>query len=46
MNQAVNIDINAIPLDELDVSVPSLYETDSHWPYFERLRREAPIHYC
>ena len=46
MNQAIKIDVNSIPLDELDVSVPSLYEADAHWPYFERLRREAPVHYC
>ncbi|HIG40666.1 MAG: cytochrome P450 [bacterium] len=35
-----------IPIDELDVSDPCLYEADSHWPYFERLRKEAPVHYC
>ena len=35
-----------IPLDDVDVSDPQLYENDSHWPYFERLRSEAPIHYC
>ncbi len=36
----------SIPLAEIDVSDPTLYESDSHWPYFERLRKEAPIHYC
>ncbi len=35
-----------IPLAEIDVSNPALYETDSHWPWFERLRNEAPVHYC
>ena len=35
-----------IPLDELDVSDPCIYESDSHWRYFERLRKEAPVHYC
>jgi len=35
-----------IPLDEIDVSEPELWRTDSHWPYFERLRREDPVHYC
>lgn len=35
-----------IPLDKIDVSNPALYETDSHWRYFERLRNEAPVHYC
>ncbi len=36
----------SIPLDEIDVSHPDLWRTDSHWPYLERLRREDPVHYC
>ena len=36
----------SIPLDEIDVSQPILWSTDSHWPYFERLRLEDPVHYC
>ncbi len=40
------IDPYSIPLVELDVSDPQLYENDAHWPYFERLRKEAPVHYC
>ena len=39
-------DPNSIPLDEIDVSDLELWRTDSHWPYFARLRREAPVHYC
>ena len=34
------------PLEELDVARPQLFEKDEHWAYFERLRREAPVHYC
>jgi cytochrome P450 len=34
------------PLDELDVARPQLFEKDEHWTYFERLRKEAPVHYC
>lgn len=37
---------SAIALDEIDVSDPELWRTDSHWPYFERLRREDPVHFC
>ena len=37
---------NSIPLAQIDVSNPELWRTDSHWPYFERLRREDPVHYC
>jgi len=39
-------DAETIALDEIDVSHPELWRTDSHWPYFERLRREDPVHYC
>ena len=35
-----------IALADIDVSNVELWRTDSHWPYFERLRREDPIHYC
>jgi len=34
------------PLSELDVARPGLFQKDLHWPFFERLRREAPVHYC
>jgi cytochrome P450 len=34
------------PLEEFDVSEPGLYQNDTWYPYFERLRREAPVHYC
>lgn len=36
----------AIPLDRIDVSNPRLYQDDVIGPYFERLRKEAPVHYC
>ena len=36
----------SIPLAQIDVSHPELWRTNSHWPYFERLRREDPVHYC
>ncbi len=39
-------DANAIPLEAIDVSRIDLWSNDTHWPYFERLRREDPIHYC
>jgi cytochrome P450 len=34
------------PLDQFDVSDPALYQNDIWYPYFERLRRESPVHYC
>ena len=36
----------SIPLDSIDVSDSELFETDTHWGYFERLRKEDPVHYC
>jgi cytochrome P450 len=35
-----------IPLDEINVAQPELFRTNTMWPYFERLRREDPVHYC
>ena len=37
---------NHIPLDQIDVSNPRLYRDHAHEPYFARLRREDPVHYC
>jgi cytochrome P450 len=36
----------SIPLDRIDVSDAELFETDTLWGYFERLRKEDPVHYC
>jgi len=38
-------DAYAMPLDAIDVSDPQLYQDDVWQPYFERLRREDPVHY-
>jgi len=39
-------DPSNIDLAKIDVSDPSLFEHDKLWGYFERLRREDPVHYC
>ncbi|MDO8839498.1 MAG: cytochrome P450 [Parvibaculum sp.] len=36
----------AVPLDKINVSDPELFRSNRMWPYFERLRREDPVHYC
>src|ERR1700689_3597712 len=50
MNAPETVDHAALaetmPLDEIDVSNPALYQQDRWQPYFRRLRREAPVHYC
>jgi cytochrome P450 len=48
MNAPVNVDPRthafALPLDKLDPSDPQLYYDDVWQPYFERLRRDDPVH--
>jgi cytochrome P450 len=36
----------SVPLERIDVSDSELFETDTHWGYFERLRKEDPVHRC
>ena len=37
--------VDATPLEEIDVSRPELFQTDTWQPWFARLRREAPVHF-
>ncbi len=32
-------------VDDLDVSNWHLFRADAHWPFFERLRQDDPVHY-
>ncbi len=36
----------SVPLEKIDMSDSEIFETDEIWGYFERLRKEDPIHYC
>jgi cytochrome P450 len=36
----------SLPLEEFNPGDPELFRSDTHWPYFDRLRNEAPVHYC
>lgn len=38
-------DPQTTPLEAINVSDPRLYEQDAWRPYFERLRKEDPVHY-
>lgn len=38
-------DAYKMPLDQIDVSDPKLFQEDTYYPYFERLRREDPVHF-
>jgi cytochrome P450 len=35
----------AMPLDKIDPANAIRFQNDTIWPYFERLRKEAPVHY-
>ncbi|HVZ08206.1 cytochrome P450 [Rhodopila sp.] len=39
-------DAQSVPLSQIDVSDPHLYQDDTWRPWFERLRREDPVHRC
>ena len=39
-------DPDEIPIEDFDLSNPHLFQQDAHWGFFERLRREDPVHYC
>jgi len=41
-----SIDPNSIQLDDMDVSHPRMFGSNLQDAYFERLRREDPVHYC
>jgi hypothetical protein len=38
--------LSDIPLQEIDVGHPALYQSNEILDYFARLREEAPVHYC
>jgi len=42
----VGADPKSFPLDRIDVSDYELFTSDELWGYFERLRKEDPVHYC
>jgi cytochrome P450 len=52
MNIRVKADLDAAraaaytePLEALDPAQPALFQADTMWPTFERLRREDPVHH-
>ncbi len=38
-------EVYATPLEQLDPAVGELFQADTMWPIFERLRAEDPVHY-
>ena len=45
-DEVSKLDPWSVPIDEIDVSQPNLFKTNAHFAFFERLRKEAPVHYC
>jgi cytochrome P450 len=43
--QAARNEAYSTPLDQIDVSLGERFAANTMWPFFERLRREAPVHY-
>jgi cytochrome P450 len=35
----------SLPLEQFDPGDPELFRSNTHWPYFDRLRQEDPVHY-
>ena len=45
-NHMVGKDPYAVPLEDYDVSQPDLFFTNTQFGFFDRLRKEDPVHYC
>ena len=45
MNADQQAQVDAVPLADIDVSRPELFQNDTWRPWFARLRREAPVHH-
>jgi cytochrome P450 len=39
-------ELASLPIQQIDVAQPGLFQAGMAPRYFERLRREAPVHYC
>jgi cytochrome P450 len=35
----------AMPLDQIDLAVPERFRDNTLWPFFERMRKEDPVHF-
>ncbi|MGI9410866.1 MAG: cytochrome P450, partial [Hyphomicrobiaceae bacterium] len=36
----------SMPLGQINLGEAHRFETNTHWPFLDRLRREDPVHYC
>ena len=42
----VDKDPLTMPLEKIDLSHPGIWQANQFLPFMERLRNEAPVHYC
>src|SRR5580658_951438 len=46
LQRAAREEAYSTPLKDFHPGAPRLFRNDTLWPYFERLRKEEPVHYC
>lgn len=46
LQQAAREEAYSMPIEDFHPGAPRLFRNDTLWPYFERLRKECPVHYC
>src|SRR4030088_1335860 len=46
LHRAAREEAYSPPLKDFHPGAPKLFQNDTLWPYFERLRKEEPVHYC
>jgi cytochrome P450 len=45
-DSVLDVDPWTLPLDEMNVAQPRLFAANQQWEWFERLRRDDPVHYA
>ena len=39
-------DAASLPIERIDLADPRRFEAGTHWAFFDRVRREDPVHFC
>ena len=42
----VGKDAYTMPLEDIDLSHPGIWQANEYLPFLERLRKEDPVHFC
>ena len=46
LQAAARAEAFALPIEQIDPATADYFENDTDWPYFERLRRDDPVHHA